>query len=130
MTTTAFQWVFDKAASVSVERKHLVGQSITRNGVVRSVDRGAMPLTFTVKLPDGMKWSETRTQIKALDDADRFTTGDVAFSNAGYASWLGNTTEFTGVTWNVICVKMPSWTIFSRDQVSWDGPFVFSVVVA
>lgn len=29
------------------------------------------------------------------------------------------------VTWNVICVEFPSWTIFSRDQVSWSGPFVF-----
>lgn len=29
------------------------------------------------------------------------------------------------VTWNVICVEFPSWTIFSRNQVSWSGPFVF-----
>ena len=28
-------------------------------------------------------------------------------------------------TFNVICTEYPKWTIFSRDQVSWDGPFVF-----
>ena len=26
---------------------------------------------------------------------------------------------------NVICTQFPQWTIFARDQVSWDGPFVF-----
>lgn len=35
----------------------------------------------------------------------------------------------TNVTWNVICQDLPQWTIFSRDQVSWSGPFVFSEVV-
>jgi hypothetical protein len=29
------------------------------------------------------------------------------------------------VTWSVICTDFPQWTIFSRDQVSWSGPFVF-----
>lgn len=27
--------------------------------------------------------------------------------------------------WNVICTQYPSWTLFARDQVSWNGPFVF-----
>jgi len=29
------------------------------------------------------------------------------------------------VVWNVICVEFPNWTIFARDQVQWDGAFVF-----
>jgi len=29
------------------------------------------------------------------------------------------------VTWDVICVDMPTWTIFGYDQISWSGPFVF-----
>jgi hypothetical protein len=29
------------------------------------------------------------------------------------------------VTWSVICVQFPKWTVFARDQVGWDGPFVF-----
>ncbi len=33
------------------------------------------------------------------------------------------------VTWNVICVQFPKWTIFARDQVGWDGPFVFAEAV-
>jgi Cu/Ag efflux pump CusA len=29
------------------------------------------------------------------------------------------------VVWNVLCVSFPKWNLFSRDQVGWDGPFVF-----
>jgi len=29
------------------------------------------------------------------------------------------------VVWNVLCVSFPNWNLFSRDQVGWDGPFVF-----
>jgi hypothetical protein len=28
--------------------------------------------------------------------------------------------------WSVICVQFPKWNLFERDQVSWDGPFIFS----
>lgn len=30
------------------------------------------------------------------------------------------------VTWSVICVKFPNANIFARDQVAFDGPFVFA----
>lgn len=33
------------------------------------------------------------------------------------------------VVWNVICVNFPKWTIFARDQVGWDGPFVFAEAI-
>lgn len=29
------------------------------------------------------------------------------------------------VSWNVICTQLPNWTLFARNQVSWDGEFVF-----
>lgn len=29
------------------------------------------------------------------------------------------------VTWDVLCVQFPKWTIFQRNQISWDGPFIF-----
>lgn len=41
----------------------------------------------------------------------------------------GTITIGPGVTWQVYCVDLPQWTIFSRDQVSWSGPFIFYEVV-
>lgn len=29
------------------------------------------------------------------------------------------------VTWNVICTSFPQWSLVSRNQISWSGPFVF-----
>lgn len=29
------------------------------------------------------------------------------------------------VSWDVICVNLPSWSIFGYDQIQWDGDFVF-----
>jgi hypothetical protein len=29
------------------------------------------------------------------------------------------------VTWNVLCVNMPQWTIFAPNRVSWNGSFSF-----
>ena len=39
----------------------------------------------------------------------------------------GNYTLVVGqnVKWNVICVQFPRWRIFARDQVGWDGDFIF-----
>lgn len=33
------------------------------------------------------------------------------------------------VSWRVICVSLPTWTIIGHDQVSWSGPFVFAEAV-
>ena len=29
------------------------------------------------------------------------------------------------VTWTVLCVQFPEWTLMARDQVSWNGSFIF-----
>ena len=33
------------------------------------------------------------------------------------------------VSWQVVCVEFPQWNIFSRNQVSWSGPFRFAEVL-
>lgn len=40
----------------------------------------------------------------------------------------GSYTLLTGknVSWDVICVQFPNWTIFGYDQIQWDGPFLFA----
>lgn len=122
----SFQWVFDNAESISINRKAVVGQTITRNQTVRAVSRGNSVRKFTVKLPDGMPWSEVATDINAMETADRFTKETVTINNAGYNSWIHNGSLANATqTWSVICVEFPEWTIFARNQVSWSGPFVF-----
>lgn len=58
-------------------------------------------------------------------------TDTVVTLNRPVREAAGNYTLSVGqsVTWQVICVEFPQWTIFARDQVSWDGSFVFAEVL-
>lgn len=202
--TTAFQYIFDNAETISIDRKAVVAQTVTRDQTLRSVSRGGKVWRFDVKLPDGIPWSTARPYIEAIDYADRYTVGNVQINNAGYNAWLtpyqGNAVNSTGfysnvklgntsitlsasptissgnkfvrgdliqlgpngkvysvaadvpytsntvtlnrpiidanvanvnlqvgpaVTWRVVCTELPTWTIMSRDQVSWSGSFKF-----
>ena len=105
MTTTAFQYVFDNAESISFDRRAVTAQTISRDNTVRTVSRGGQTWRFTVRLPDGIRWSDARPYIEAIDAADRYTTGNVQLSNAGYTSWLnayrGSAATTTGFYANV-----------------------------
>jgi hypothetical protein len=200
--TTAFQYVFNNAQSISIDKKRVVGTTTTRNNTVRTVSRGGQTWKFDVRLPDGIRWSDARQSIEKMQALDRTTVAAVQINNAGYNSYLttyqgnsanpaaiaaswtqgGNSITLTSgqaasgfnfragdiiqlkttgrvyavtadvafnsntvpvhrpiidasssgtlvvgpsVTWSVICVEFPNWTIFERDQVSWSGSFVF-----
>jgi hypothetical protein len=86
--TTAFQYVFDNAESISFNRRAVTAQTISRNNTVRTVSRGGQVWRFDVKLPDGIRWSDAREYIEAIDSADRYTTGTVQINNPGYNTWL------------------------------------------
>ena len=197
--TTAFQYIFDQAETISIDRKAVVAQTITRDQTLRSVSRGGRVWRFDVKLPDGIAWTTLRPIIESIEYADRYTIGIVQINNAGYNTWLtpyqgvatstagwtgswtqgsnivtvtpvgyssgvllkagdviqlgtghvysvatdatstsvtvsrpildatGSGTIYVGpaVTWSVVCTELPTWTIFSRNQVSWSGSFKF-----
>lgn len=129
-TSQAFQWLFDNMEQFSFDSAPVVGVTLSRNFIPRSVSRGPAPPRFTVKMPDGMPWSKIRDYIAVLDAADRISTGTVGLTNNKYGTWLGNSPQFTGKTWTVLCINKPKWTIFARDQVSWSGAFEFVEVPA
>lgn len=98
MTTTAFQYIFDKAETLSMNRRATVAQTVARDQTVRSVSRGGQVWRFEVKLPDGLTWTELRPYVEALDKADRYTAGNVSINQTG-TSWLsGYQGEATAVT--------------------------------
>jgi hypothetical protein len=200
----SFQWIIDRAESISIDRQEVVGQTITRDLTVRASSRGSASWRFTVKLPDGISWTELRPFISQAEKLGRHNTATISLSTAGQ-SWLyryqgeaANITGFnatwvkgqsaitlttvptiqngkftfragdfvqlgvsgkvytvaadviapatvvqlhrpieesnaTGVAirvaqnciWTVICTQFPQFTLFARDQVSFDGPFIF-----
>lgn len=104
--TTAFQYVFDNAESISIDRRAVTAQTVSRNNTVRTVSRGGQIWRFDVKLPDGPRWSDLRPYIEAIDYADRYTVGTVQLNNSGYNSWL---TPYQGNAANPAAITA-SWT--------------------
>lgn len=124
--TSSFQWIIDKAESISINRKKMVAVTTARDGTTKSISRGIMPYKFTVKLPDGLLWTDIKDLITATEAKDRILTDTIAISAAGQAWFYGqNTIPSSHDVYTVRIVEYPEWTLFARNQVNWSGPFVF-----
>jgi hypothetical protein len=121
----SFQWIIDSAEKISKNNKKMIGQTETRSGVIRSVSRGNQPVTLTVTLPDGIPWTELSANIVSATALDRYQTANVSIPYAKFPWYYNNIVPAQNETYLVLCVDFPEWTIFSRNQVSWSGPFVF-----
>ena len=95
----SFQWIIDKAESLSINTQQVVGQSISRNNTVRATSRGGGIWRFTVKLPDGLSWTDTRADISKAEALGRVGTANISLSATGQ-NWLykyqGNSVNSTG----------------------------------
>lgn len=190
-----------------MNRMKVVAATTSRDGTVRTVNRGYQPWQFEVKLPDGPRWTDVRGIISKAEAIDRDTAANISLNATGH-QWLvryqGNSVNYTGFVatvvqgsnqislttspstasgfkfkagdfiqigssgkvytvaadvpftsnnvtlhrpvlesngagyalrvaencvWNVVCTQFPQWTLFARDQVSWNGTFVFNEVL-
>lgn len=196
--TTAYQEVFDRASSLSINKRRKVSSTVSRSGVIKNTSVGGQVWEFEVRLPDGPRFSDYRSIIQDMETADRVTEAQVSIPQSYIAGTVGglgvsgtinvaatqgatsltvntNTSNSnfrlkrgdyiqlgsagkvysvtndqgsltsvigvhrpildatanynlvigTNVTWDVICVQWPNYTIFGYDQVSWSGPFIF-----
>lgn len=121
----SFQWIIDNATSLSINRRKVVAQTTTRDGTTRAVSRGDAKKVFTVRLPDGPRWSDLYTNIELAEASDKFTQETITIPYAKFPYYYGNTAPVSDESYTVVCLQFPDWTIFGYDQVSWSGPFVF-----
>ena len=111
------------------------GNSASTVGFVGTATQGNVTLTLTASPA-----TTSGNKFLAGDLIQLGTTGkvysvvnNVAFNsnvvtlNRPVIDSTGSKTLVVGpnVIFKVICVSLPNWTIFSRDQVSWDGNFTF-----
>jgi hypothetical protein len=125
----SFQWIVDSAETLSINRKKTVAVTTARDGNVRAVSRGVPPKRFEIKLPDGIPWTDVSSYITAAETLDKITTATITIPYEKFPWYYNNTNPGTNQSWTVRCIDFPEWTIFSRNQVSWSGPFVFVEVI-
>jgi hypothetical protein len=99
--TTAFQTAIDYAESISISKMKKVGQTISRDGIVRSTSLGGQTWEFEVKISDGLPWTTMRPLIEKMETLDRTETGVIRINKAGH-SWLtgyqGNYASTSSIT--------------------------------
>lgn len=102
------------------------------SGNTISITGGASGLTsgqYRFKSGDLIQLGASGSVYSVVNDVDHDDT--VVTLHRPVREAAGNYTLRVGqnVTWSVICVNFPKWTIFSRDQVGWDGPFIFAEAI-
>jgi len=125
----SFQWTIDRAESLSINRKKMVATTTARDGTVRAVSRGVQPKVFTIKVADGIPWTELSSYIAAAEVLDRISTATITIPYSGFEWYYNNVNPGTAQSWTVRCTSFPEWTISARNQVTWSGAFVFVEVV-
>ena len=125
----SFQWIIDRAESLSINRKKIVASTQSRDGTVRAVSRGNAAKRIEVKLPDGIPWTDLRSSIIAAEALDRYQTATVSIPYAKFPWYYGNVAPVSDESYTVICTQFPEWILAARNQVSWSGSFVFVEVV-
>lgn len=118
----SFQWIFNNAESLSINRQPIVGQTITRNQTVRSTSRGSGIWKFTVKLPDGLKWSDIRSDITKAERLGMVTSSTIQIgSGTGQTyitKYLGDALGQTGWTTTLGSTPSTTFTLSSNSSIA------------
>ena len=97
----SFQYVIDNAETLQVNTAKIVASTQARDGTVRSVSRGGQVWTFTVKLPDGPRYSDERKDIARIAALDRVANANIQVNTAGQSyiyGYQGNAANTSAVT--------------------------------
>lgn len=101
----SFQWIIDNAEQFSIDRQQVVGQTVSRNNTVRATSRGGGIWKFTVKLPEGLSWTDFRGYISKAEALGRVTAANISINASGHA-WLykyqGNSVNSTGFVATIV----------------------------
>jgi len=84
----ALQDIINRAGSIDVNRRKVVGVQITRNEIPRtSLTPTRQPWQFTVDVPNSLKYYNNRSLVESLDYIDRYTPQVVTF-NGTCLQWM------------------------------------------
>ena len=99
------QTIIDRASTMVIDRRKVVGVQITRNEIPRtSLTPTRQPWRFVIEMPASLRYYNNRDLLEALDTIDRYTPQVVTFSNNACLSWIFayqgtmNPTQISGIT--------------------------------
>lgn len=83
------QTIINKASSLTIDRRKVVGIQITRNEIPRtSLTPTKQPWRMTLTMPSSLRYYDNRDLLEALDTIDRISPQLVTFSDNACLSWI------------------------------------------
>jgi len=77
------QEVINRASSIQINRRKVVGVQVTRNEIPRtSLIPTRQPWQFTIEIPPSYRWYNNRSWVESLDYIDRYIPQQVTFANS------------------------------------------------
>lgn len=82
------QDIVNKASSIDINRRKVVGIQITRNEIPRtSLTPTRNPWRFTIEMPPQLSWYDNRNLVEFLDNIDSYSPQNINF-NDSCISWI------------------------------------------
>ncbi len=97
------QTVIDNATFITINARPITGSSISRSGHYKTAERGPSPYGITFGMHGGLKYSENRDTLQALDNLDRTTEANISITNTSGMNYL--TANLNGQTNNACTVR-------------------------
>jgi hypothetical protein len=108
----SFQWIIDNAESISLVKRPVVSQTVSRDQRIRTVSRGGNVWKFAVKMPDTMLWSSSRGYLEYNESA-LLAPQTINFAKSSY-DWItkyrGDATTTTTMTFKYTTAQAASDT--------------------
>lgn len=110
----SFQWVIDNAENISITKRPVISQTVSRDQVIRTVSRGGAVWKFAVKMPPVMVWNNNaRGYLESIDTKAMLQSQTINMSKTGY-DWMvkyrGDATSTTTMTWKYNAAQAASNT--------------------
>jgi len=90
----SLQTIIDKAQQIEIDRRRIVGQTISRSQRIKTSERAtAQPWRFKITPPGMLKWEQSRGFIELIDLNDRVGEYEISLSNTPNLEYI---TEYQG----------------------------------
>jgi hypothetical protein len=104
----SIQNIIDKAQQIEIDRRRMVGQTISRSQRIKTSERStAQPWKFKITPPGMLPWTASRGFIEVIDFNDRATEYEISLNNNPNMNYI---TSYMGA---ITQGELNSLTIFS-----------------
>lgn len=84
----SFQWIIDTAETLSIVKRPVVSQTVSRDQRIRSVSRGGNVWKFAVKMPEIMTWNgNSRGYLESIEVNSLLESQSINLSKTTY-DWM------------------------------------------